>query len=244
MIAVNKIIQKINKKNKKKRKDTITTNRPKDEYGLPRIQLSKNYNPNEEPTSSKERRRKNRDTKNAKLLEMKPEILKEKQERADYAEKHRISDQDLQIINNLPEIHQNWLQERKTFNNEFNELISKKNELEQIQKEIAKEKEQQKLKKLIEFHKGNAEKNEAKQTAELENTEKGYRRDIFGFEEILKQGITNVKGFRVTNSIKQFFTDEPTPNIKISDPRTKNKQHHSPDLNILNYDQNEQMNQE
>ncbi|RNA20562.1 zinc knuckle [Brachionus plicatilis] len=100
-------------------------NRPKDEYGLPRVQLSKNYNPNEEPTSCKERRRKNRDTKNAKLLEMKPEILKAKQERADYAEKHRVPDQDLQIINDLPEIHQKWLQERKSFNTEYNEYFSK-----------------------------------------------------------------------------------------------------------------------
>ncbi|RMZ97198.1 hypothetical protein BpHYR1_009384, partial [Brachionus plicatilis] len=109
----------------------------------------------------------------------------------------------------------------------------------------AKEKEQQELKKLIEFHKSNAEKSEAKQTAEKENKERGYRRDVFGFEEILKLGTdANIKGFHITNSIKHFFTDEPTSNIKISDPRPKNKQHHPPDLKMINYSQHEQMNQE
>ncbi|RNA14763.1 hypothetical protein BpHYR1_013359 [Brachionus plicatilis] len=95
---------------------------------------------------------------------------------------------------------------------------------------IAKEKEQLELKKLIEFHKSNAEESEAKQT-EKENKERGYRRDVFGFEEISKLGTdANIKGFHITNSIKHYFTDEPTPNIKISDPRPKNKQHHPPDL--------------
>ncbi|RNA37613.1 hypothetical protein BpHYR1_039263 [Brachionus plicatilis] len=155
-----------------------------------------------------------------------------KQERADYAEKHRVSDQDLQIFIDLPEIHQKWLQERKSFNTEYNEYISKKEELKQIQLAT-------RIEKTNRISQCNAEKSEAKQTAEKENKERGYRRDI------LKLGTdASIKGFHITNSIKHFFTDEPTPNIKISVPRPKNKQHQPPDLKMINYGQHEKMNQE